>query len=342
MEYDVKYMRRALSLAARGKGFVSPNPMVGAVIVSSRGRIIGEGWHRRFGEAHAEVNAVRSIAKEDLKLLPESTIYVTLEPCAHYGKTPPCAKLLIDCGIKRVVIGAVDPFAKVNGRGVAMLRESGAEVITGVLAQESISLNAHFFTAHTLKRPFVTLKWAMSSDGWMDCRRGEDSCPQKFSTLLTQIAVHKLRSEHDVIAVGTGTVLVDDPGLDVRLWEGRSPRPLVIGGTSIRGTRLCERAPLIYSATLPDSKQWISKMLEDIYASGKISILVEGGAKTLQTFIDAGLWDVARIEVAPLNLGIDGTVKAPLMPKNPSAVREYDGNIVMYCLNNDMVHVKNL
>ena len=168
MEINEAYMRRALRLAANGRGFTAPNPMVGAVIVAAGGKVIGEGWHRRCGEGHAEVNAVASVRESDRHLLADSTMYVTLEPCSHYGKTPPCSRLIVETGIPRVVVGAGDPNPKVNGRGIAMIRESGAEVVTGVLADESIALNRVFFTAQTLHRPYITLKWAQSADGFID------------------------------------------------------------------------------------------------------------------------------------------------------------------------------
>ena len=182
---DRVYMARALQLARAGRGHVSPNPMVGAVIVSADGRIIGEGWHRRFGQGHAEVNAVASVAEADRPLLHSATIYVTLEPCSHYGKTPPCAKLLIDCGIGRVVIASGDPNPKVSGRGVAMLREAGIEVAEGLMADEARALNRPFMTAHTLRRPFVTLKWAQSADGFMDHdRTGETVCVKPSKVII--------------------------------------------------------------------------------------------------------------------------------------------------------------
>ena len=184
MTVDERYMRRALQLAARGMGNTSPNPMVGAMIVAPDGRIIGEGYHRRCGEGHAEVNAVASVTAADLPLLPESTMYVTLEPCSHYGKTPPCARLIIDRGIRRVVVGAADPFPEVSGRGIAMLREAGVEVTEGVLADESRRLNCRFMTAHSQGRPWVTLKWAQSADRYIDSDR-PDGRPERFSTPLT-------------------------------------------------------------------------------------------------------------------------------------------------------------
>ena len=214
---DEKYMRRALELARHGELDASPNPMVGAVIVAPDGRIIGEGWHRRHGEGHAEVNAVASVA--DPSMLRDATMYVTLEPCSHYGKTPPCASLIIEKGIPRVVVGCLDPFEKVSGRGVNMLREAGVEVVTGCMEAECVALNRKFMTAHRLRRPYITLKWAESADGYIDGH---------ISTPVTSMLVHKLRATHDAILVGSGTVLADRPRLDTRYFVGRSPLRVIL------------------------------------------------------------------------------------------------------------------
>ena len=221
MTVDEKYMRRALQLAQQGSGHTSPNPMVGAVVVHE-GKIIGEGFHRCCGKAHAEVNAIAAV--QDQSLLPESTIYVTLEPCSHYGKTPPCANLLISKGVKRVVVGVLDPFEKVSGRGVAMLRNAGIEVEVGVLEKECRDLNRRFFTAHTTGMPWVQLKWAQSSDGYL---ANEDGT-MRFSTPLTLSLVHRERSMADAIVVGAGTVKIDNPSLTTRHWSGNSPLRVVL------------------------------------------------------------------------------------------------------------------
>ena len=228
MNFDEKYMRRALQLAANGRGFTVPNPMVGAVIVAPDGRVIGEGWHRRCGEGHAEVNAVASVREADRPLMRQSTIYVTLEPCSHFGKTPPCARLLIETGIPRVVVGVGDPNPKVNGRGIAMLREAGAEVITGVLADESRRLNHIFFRSQTLHRPFITLKWAQSADGFMDARRQPGEPAYSFSTPLARLATMQLRAQHEGILTTATTLLADNPRLNLRGFSGRDPRPFII------------------------------------------------------------------------------------------------------------------
>ena len=215
MKTDAKYMRRALELAANGMGGASPNPMVGAVIVAPDGRVIGEGWHRVRGLGHAEVNAVASVKPEDAGLLKSSTMYVTLEPCSHYGKTPPCAELIIRTGIPHVVIATVDPNPKVSGRGIEMLRQAGVEVETGLLGQEARNLNRRFFTSQLLGRPWITLKWACSADGYMDCMRTSESrLPYRFSNALSGMKTMRLRSLHDSVLTA---VLLSGGGMVVNL-----------------------------------------------------------------------------------------------------------------------------
>lgn len=286
-----KYMRRALSLAANGRYDTSPNPMVGAVITAPDGSIIGEGWHRRYGEGHAEVNAVASVT--DPSLLRDATMYVTLEPCSHHGKTPPCAELIIRSGIPRVVVGCLDPFERVSGRGVRMLREAGVDVRVGMLEQECRELNRKFITANTLGRPYVTLKWACDPDGMMDGR---------ISTPQTSMLVHRLRAEHDFIAVGSGTWLADNPRLDTRLWGGRSPRRAVFDRRR-RLKGLPEDVTVLSAPTLGQS-------LKQLRDAGAISVLVEGGAELLHSFLREGLWDEIRVERGTVPVG--GKVKAPL------------------------------
>lgn len=297
MNRDEFYMARALELARHGELDASPNPMVGAVIVGPDGKIAGEGWHRKCGEAHAEVNAVNAVA--DPELLAQSTIYVTLEPCAHYGKTPPCAKLLADKRIPRVVVGTEDPFAKVCGKGIAMLREAGAEVTVGVLGEECRKLNRKFFTAHTLHRPYITLKWAMSRNGYID---GNISDP------LNRVAVHGLRAMNDAILVGSGTWLADSPSLSTRHFAGKSPKRVILD----RRRRLTD---------LPDdvirlsNYKSLSEAMQILYGEyGIISLLTEGGREVLQSFMDEGVYDEIRIEVSEND--IDGAVKAPRPPED--------------------------
>lgn len=338
---DYRYMLRALQLAEGGRGHTSPNPMVGAVIAAPDGRIIGEGWHRRFGQPHAEVNAVRSVAEADRRLLPQSTIYVTLEPCSHYGKTPPCARLLTDIGIGRVVIAAGDPNPKVSGRGVTMLREAGIKVDEGLLADRAYELNRPFMTAHTLRRPFVTLKWAQSADGFMDCRRPDGAPAARFSTPLTAQLVHSRRACHDAIAVGAGTVVLDRPRLNIRHIAGRSPRPVVFDG----GNRLSESQWQIG----PDAIHFtghrpLGEVLHSLYADyGITSLLVEGGPTLLRSFAEAGLWDEAYVETAPFSLGDDGTAPAPTL--RDTTLRKcdfFDGNYVNFYSHYAPAAVKNI
>ena len=297
---DEKYMRRALELAAHGELDASPNPMVGAVIVDASGRIIGEGWHRRCGEGHAEVNAVASVA--DQEALKDSTMYVTLEPCSHYGKTPPCAELIVRTGIPRVVIGTLDPFAKVSGRGVARLREAGVEVEVGMLEKECQELNRKFMTAHRCRRPYVTLKWAQSADGFIDGH---------ISTPLNSMLVHKLRATHDAILVGSGTALADNPALDTRLYAGKSPVKVVLDrrgrvGNDLRMFSEGETVVMRDYNSLGDA-------MERLYERGITSVLVEGGATLHRSFIEDNLWDEIRIEVSPDD--IHGQVWAAELPE---------------------------
>ena len=337
--YDVMFMRRCLQLARCGEAGAPPNPMVGAVVVSN-GRIIGEGYHRRCGGPHAEVNAINSVKERDL--LRRSTIYVSLEPCAHYGKTPPCADLIIETGIRRVVIGCTDPFAKVNGLGIRKLQEAGLEVQVGVLEEECRELNRRFFTFHEKHRPWIILKWAQSEDGIMGASpspsKGGVTCSDKtssplervgerlvFSTPLTQTLVHRLRARSGAILVGTNTALQDNPTLTTRLWPGPNPLRLTIDRRGILPSTLHLKDNS--TPTIIYTHESIEEILADLYQRGIQSLLVEGGAKLLQNFIDAGLWDEARIETAPINLG-EG-VQAPTLSGGKVACKHcYCGNTI--------------
>lgn len=337
IEIDEKYMRRALQLARQGGGHASPNPMVGAVVVHD-GRIIGEGFHRCCGQGHAEVNAIASV--QDHSLLHESTIYVTLEPCSHYGKTPPCAKLLIDKGVKRVVVGTFDPFEKVSGRGVAMLREAGREVLVGVLEDECRELNRRFFTAHTTGMPWVQLKWAQSADGYL---ANEDGTV-RFSTPLTLALMHSERSMADAIVVGAGTVKIDNPSLTTRHWSGISPLRVVLdrnlsipsdcqllndGGKTLVYNEKKEEVDNNVEWTKLDTTEPES-WLRDLYHRGVTSVMVEGGANVLQQLLNAGIWNEIRIETAPTALG--GGIKAPQVDTSKASRQEIDGNIIISVL----------
>lgn len=310
--FDEIYMRRALQLAANGRGFTRSNPMVGAVIVAPDGRVIGEGWHRRYGEGHAEVNAVASVCEADKPLMKSSTIYVTLEPCSHYGKTPPCAKLLIDCGFPRVVVGAGDPNPKVNGRGIRMLREAGAQVVTGILADESIALNKVFFTSQTLRRPYIYLKWAQSADGFMDVKRDSSEAAYSFSNPVTRLSTMKLRADCQAILTTAATYLADHPRLTLRNWAGVAPRRFILDRNDcLKNITLPEGFTVLRS---DDVQSDISNPFSIIYNEyGLTSVLVEAGPRYLSALLEAGLWDELRVETAPECLGARGAHKAPAL-----------------------------
>lgn len=327
MTKDEKYMRRCLQLASNGLYNTPPNPMVGAVIVY-QDTIIGEGYHIRCGEAHAEVNAIRSV--KDESLLKDATIYVSLEPCSHYGKTPPCADLIIKKRIPRVVVGCMDPFSLVAGRGIAKLKQAGVEVTVGVLEEECRYLIRRFITFNTLKRPYVMLKWAESADGFIDVER-TDGKPVVLSSELTAMLVHKKRAEHDAILVGRRTALLDNPSLTTRCWYGKNPVRLVIDKdlTLSDGLRLFDGTVETWVFTQKDAVQTrpnveyirldftrniLPQIMEVLYQRKKQSLLVEGGSVLLQSFIDAGLWDEACVEQAPARL--KQGVRAPLLSKS--------------------------
>lgn len=292
MDKDEIFMRRCLQLAANGIQGARPNPMVGAVIVATRPTdnqpsIIGEGYHVRCGEGHAEVNAFASVRPEDEHLLPQATIYVSLEPCAHYGKTPPCAELIIRKGVKRVVVGCIDPFAQVQGRGIEMLRDTGIEVTVGVLEDECRWLNRRFFTYHSKHRPYIILKWAQTTNGFID----DHGHALTISNEHTQMRSHQLRAEEDAILVGHTTDSREHPQLTVRHWHGPNPKRLV----------LTHQRPLL-------------QLVDDLYQQGVQSLIVEGGRQTHESFLAAGLYDEIRVETAPMVVG-DGT-RAPQLPAN--------------------------
>lgn len=313
---DSFYMRRCLQLAALGRGNVSPNPMVGAVIVHD-GKIIGEGYHRRYGEPHAEVNAIRSVKNE--KLLSESTLYVSLEPCSHYGKTPPCSKLIIEKKIPRVVVACLDPFPEVSGRGVAMLRSAGVDVVIGVLEEESIRLNIRFMTAQTQQRPYILLKWAQSADGFIDRVRTKNEKSSVISDAVTSALVHQLRAENDAILVGTRTALCDNPSLTVRYWSGNNPLRIVIDRnlelpadltlftdgfpTLVVTDKHKESVGAVEYLTLDFSESILPGLLRELNRRKIESLIVEGGTTLLQSFIDSEYWDEVRVETSPQKLG---------------------------------------
>ena len=307
MNTDERYMQRCLQLARCGQQNAKPNPMVGAVIVVSGTsenapeRIIGEGYHVRCGQGHAEVNAFASVRPEDESLLSQATMYVSLEPCSHYGKTPPCADLIISKGIKRVVVGCIDEFAEVQGRGIKKLREAGIDVTVGVLEEECKALNRQFFTFHRLQRPYIILKWAQTANGFID----DHHQPIAISSPFTQMLSHKLRAESDAILVGRVTDMREHPQLTVRHWTGNNPSRLVID----------RQHPL---------------NLDSLHAHDIHSLIVEGGRQTLQSFIDDDLWDELRIETNHQLTVSDGT-RAPQVPANAQVISSetYDDNTIV-------------
>lgn len=305
-------MKRALELALLGRGHVSPNPMVGCVIVHN-GTIIGEGWHKKYGEPHAEINAIESV--QDKSLLKDSTLYVNLEPCSHFGKTPPCADLLIKHQLKKVVVANLDTNPVVAGEGLKKIRAAGIEVITGILEKEGRELNKRFFTFIEKKRPFILLKWAETSDGFI-AHENYDS--KWISNEYSRQLVHKWRTEEDAILVGTKTAFHDNPELTVREWTGRNPVRVVLD----RFLRLSDKLHIFdrsqkticynvlkheehpnLSLIRLEEENFINHLLEDLVKQKIQSVLVEGGATTLQLFMDAGLWDEARVFISDKGFG---------------------------------------
>jgi len=304
-----KYIKRCIELAKNGLGTTYPNPLVGSVIVHEN-KIIGEGWHKKAGEPHAEVNAVNSVKNKSL--LAESTIYVSLEPCSHFGKTPPCCDWIFQQKIPNIVIGTIDPFAKVSGNGIKKLIEAGRNVTVGILEKECNELNKRFFTFHQKKRPYIILKWAESPDGFLSPNTKEEQKPVWITNTFSRQMVHKWRTEEQAILVGTQTILDDNPRLDSRDWKGNNPIRIVLDRTGkisndyfvkdniTKTIIITEQEKLtnseniifenvIFDSSLPDS------ILEILFKNDIQSVIIEGGKKTLQTFIDAGLWDEARI-----------------------------------------------
>lgn len=323
-----KYLARCIQLAKNGLGSTYPNPLVGSVIVHN-GKIIGEGWHRKAGEPHAEVHAVNSV--KDKSLLKESTIYVSLEPCSHYGKTPPCCDLIIAHKIPKVVVGTIDPFSKVAGTGIQRLKENGCEVTVGVMEKECLELNKRFFTFHNKKRPYIILKWAESSDGFIAPLVKNTKAPVWISNEFSRQLVHQWRAQEQAILVGTKTVLDDNPKLDVRDWTGKNPTRIVLDRSGkIDSTYFANKANtktiLITeqeNLTLGDNvtteiitfdNQLSQKIVEMVYRLGLQSIIIEGGRQTLQTFIDDFLWDEARVFVS--NTILHEGIPAPQLNSN--------------------------
>lgn len=330
-------------MAKLGHGTVSPNPMVGAVIVVDN-QIIGEGFHQKFGGPHAEVNAINSVVNKSL--LKKATIYVSLEPCSHFGKTPPCADLIIKHQIPKVVIAAIDANAKVCGNGIAKLKNAGIEVITGVLEEESNNLNKTFNTFHQKKRPYITLKWAESSDGYIDHHRIDDSIPaQKISNSSASRWVHQLRSQSDGILIGKNTALLDNPSLTTRKWDGQHPMRIIIDSnlelsdslnlfhdeinTLIFNRKKSEIASHIEFIQIPEKEKTLNFILSYLWNHNIQSLLVEGGTHTLQQFIDQQLYDTAYIIKSQKSLN-HGIAAPPLPGTFNNCTKLYDNEILIY------------
>jgi diaminohydroxyphosphoribosylaminopyrimidine deaminase/5-amino-6-(5-phosphoribosylamino)uracil reductase len=340
MNEDEIFMQRCLDLAVLGMGRVAPNPMVGAVIVHE-GRIIGEGFHEVYGAAHAEVNAIRSV--QNPSLLSKSTLYVSLEPCSHIGKTPPCSDLIIKHQFQRVVVGCKDPHEKVNGRGIDRLKKAGVSVTTGVLEQACQALNKRFFTFHQRRRPYVILKWAQSPDGFLDISRpNNETGIHWISSPETKVLVHKWRAEEQSILVGRKAVETDNPTLTVREFSGNNPTRIIIDSQlqlPMDKHIFSADAPTIIFNRIQSKKEghleWVKlpetstdHILEELYNRNILSVFVEGGSRTLQYFIFGNVWDEARVIVGPNKLH-DGT-RAPIIGKTPNHSFSFSEDMIHY------------
>lgn len=330
-------MKRCIELAQKALGNTYPNPLVGSVIVYD-GKIIGEGYHKKAGEPHAEINAINSV--ENPELLKDSTIYVSLEPCSHYGKTPPCANKIVEIGFKKVVIGILDPHEKVNGKGKKILEDAGIEVVSGVLEQECWELNKRFFTFHEKKRPYLILKWAESADGFMD----KDFKPYQIGNTLTKQLVHQIRSEEHAILVGTNTALHDNPTLTTRAIAGRNPVRILID-FDLKVPRNFnifndESRTMVFNSTKSSEEEnvkfiktnkenFLENLLAKLYENQIISVLVEGGSYTLQQFLDADLWDEVII-IKNENLNLEEGTRSPDFNLNPIDIQEFRENKILY------------
>ncbi|MEN8120058.1 MAG: bifunctional diaminohydroxyphosphoribosylaminopyrimidine deaminase/5-amino-6-(5-phosphoribosylamino)uracil reductase RibD [Bacteroidota bacterium] len=340
---DKKYMKRCLELAKLGLGTAAPNPMVGSVIVY-KDKIIGEGYHQKCGEAHAEVNAINSVKNPEL--LEKSTLYVNLEPCAHHGRTPPCADLIVEKKIPRVVIGCVDSFAKVSGKGIEKLQKGGCDVTVGVLEKESKELNRRFFTFHEKRRPYIILKWAETKDGFIDKKRkSEETVEQNWITnQVSKQLVHKWRTEESAFMIGRKTAKKDNPQLTVREWHGRNPIRIVLDNklslstdlklfdnsaqTLIFNSQKDEQTQNLHYIKVDFDDSVLNSILSKLYDLEIQSLVVEGGEKLLTSFIKAGLWDEARIFVG--NKYFKEGVKAPNFPFEPVEQIWLDETVLYY------------
>ena len=339
MNIHETYMKRCISLALKGFGDVAPNPMVGCVIIND-GKIIGEGFHQHYGHSHAEVNAINSV--EDKALLLNSTLYVNLEPCAHYGKTPPCADLIIAHKIPKVVIGSVDLNSEVNGLGIEKLTKAGVDLIVGLLEEECKELNKRFFTYHEKKRPYIILKWAQTSDGFIDAKRNEENpgTALQISNAESRKLVHQWRSHEQAIMIGTNTALLDNPQLTVREMPGVNPLRITID----KWLRIPKQNHLFDKSTptliftehnepsdtnlefdqIDFSQDIIPQILNELYKRTIQSLLIEGGEQLLNSFIELDTWDEARVFISHKN--IEKGVKAPVLKMEPTRKENINGD----------------
>lgn len=316
------YMKRCLQLAKNGLGTTYPNPLVGSVVVHN-GKIIGEGWHKKAGEPHAEVNAINSVKNKEL--LTESTIYVNLEPCSHFGKTPPCANLIIEHKIPKVVIGCIDSFSEVAGKGIEKLKNAGCKVTLNVLEKECLDINKRFFTFHNKKRPYIILKWAETADGLIAPLENNTKTSIPISNTYSRQLVHKYRTEEQAILVGTNTVLSDNPNLDARDWFGHHPTRIILDKSGkisddfkvkdkknptiiFTEQENCINSENCIYENLTFDKNLIFNIMDVLYKRNIQSVIIEGGTRTLQHFIDTNLWDEARVFTSENNL-IEGIIK---------------------------------
>lgn len=366
MKIDKKQMMRCLELAKQGMGKVAPNPMVGCVIVHQN-QVIAVGYHEKFGEAHAEVNAINSVKNK--ALLKESTLYVNLEPCSHFGKTPPCADLIIKHKIPNVIIGCIDSYSEVAGKGIEKLKAAGIDVVVGVLEEKSKELNKRFFTFHNKKRPYIILKWAETKDGFIDVERhceersnpnqkedchtplhsvrNDDKIDNWITSAYSKKLVHKWRSEEQAILIGTNTALNDNPELTVREVEGKNPLRVVLDlnlrlpqhlnvfdgstPTLIFNYLKAEIQQNLEFVKIDKSKALLPQILNELYQRNIISIIIEGGAQLLQTFIDENLWDEAKVFVGEKEFRTG--LKAPIFSKTPINTLQFDTDILNTYIN---------
>jgi diaminohydroxyphosphoribosylaminopyrimidine deaminase / 5-amino-6-(5-phosphoribosylamino)uracil reductase len=345
MEVYEKYMHRCLQLAKLAAGKVAPNPMVGAVLVY-QDKIIGEGYHREYGKPHAEVNCIASVHESEQHLISQSTLYVSLEPCSHFGKTPPCSDLIIKCGIPSVVVGCRDPFPLVNGKGIEKLQQHGIKVTTGVLKKECIELNKRFFTFHQQHRPYIILKWAQTANKKI---ANDDFSRIFISNEFSNRLVHQWRSEEAAILIGTNTALFDDPHLTTRLWSGNHPIRLVIDmnlrlpvslkifdqqvPTIIFNARKHEEHNNLLFYQVTPGVSLVHQVVHALYQLNIQSVLVEGGQRLLQSFIDEKMWDEARVITNPSMRVTEGIPAPSLSHEAIVSEDSYDSDLLEIFIN---------